>query len=127
MTPHAPPAAQALRGNSKASRKVICPEMGSLLADIIEFVAMLLFLRAMARGIGALFSSPRMQTRTTRGVPGPNPSATPHRGEMARDPVCGMFVSTELPHTLRRGKETLHFCSRQCLEKYGKDPTNVTS
>ncbi len=43
------------------------------------------------------------------------------RGETARDPVCGMFVSTELSHRLTRGKETLHFCSRECLEQYQKN------
>jgi YHS domain-containing protein len=43
------------------------------------------------------------------------------RGETARDPVCGMFVSTELSHRLTRGKETLHFCSRECLERYEKN------
>jgi YHS domain-containing protein len=101
--------------------------MGSLLADIIEFVALLLFLRAMFRGISSLFNSPRIHIRTTGSVPRPSQAPEPHRGEMARDPVCGMFVSTELPHTLRRGNETLHFCSSQCMEKYGKGSTNATS
>lgn len=52
-------------------------------------------------------------------------SAAPHCGEMARDPVCGMFVSTELSQQLRRGNDTLHFCSRECLEKYEKDIEHV--
>ena len=42
-------------------------------------------------------------------------------GQTARDPICGMFVSTELSHQLTRGKETLHFCSRECLERYQKN------
>jgi YHS domain-containing protein len=37
---------------------------------------------------------------------------------MARDPVCGMFVSTELSRRLNRGGQTLHFCSDECLEKF---------
>jgi YHS domain-containing protein len=101
--------------------------MGSLLVELIEFIAMLLFMRALARGISAIFKSPQIKVRATGGAPRPNPPAELHRGEMERDPVCGMFVSTELPHALRRGKETLHFCSSQCLEKYEKDPANVTS
>jgi len=40
------------------------------------------------------------------------------RGETARDPVCGMFVSTELSHRLNQGGQTLHFCSQECLERY---------
>ena len=39
-------------------------------------------------------------------------------GEAARDPVCGMFVSTELSHRLEIGGRTLHFCSDECLQKY---------
>jgi YHS domain-containing protein len=39
-------------------------------------------------------------------------------GETARDPICGMFVSTEVSHRLIQGGETLHFCSEECLHKY---------
>jgi YHS domain-containing protein len=48
-------------------------------------------------------------------------SATVIEGQTERDPVCGMFVSTELSHRLTRGKQTLHFCSRECLERYLKN------
>ncbi len=48
-------------------------------------------------------------------------SARVTEGQTARDPVCGMFVSTELSHRLTRGKETLHFCSRECLERFQKN------
>lgn len=53
---------------------------------------------------------------------GANPNRTPSRrefrGETARDPVCGMFVSTELSRRLERDGKVLHFCSPECLEKY---------
>ena len=62
----------------------------------------------------------------------PGPQSTPRHsppevpgGEMARDPVCGMFVSTELSHRLVQGSETLHFCSPECLERYTKDRANA--
>jgi YHS domain-containing protein len=51
-------------------------------------------------------------------------SAPVIEGQTERDPVCGMFVSTELSHRLTRGKETLHFCSRECLERYQKNEPN---
>jgi YHS domain-containing protein len=50
----------------------------------------------------------------------PPPRQT-HGGQTARDPVCGMFVSTELSHRLTLHGETLHFCSRECLERYQKE------
>jgi len=49
----------------------------------------------------------------------------PSRGRTARDPVCGMFVSTEVSHRLVQGKETLHFCSQDCLERYEKNAAKV--
>ena len=53
---------------------------------------------------------------------GPRVSRTPPRqvvrGETARDPVCGMFVSTEVSHRLERDGKTLHFCSPECLKKF---------
>lgn len=47
------------------------------------------------------------------------------KGQTARDPVCGMFVSTELSHQLDEGGQTLHFCSRECLERYQKKPVGA--
>jgi YHS domain-containing protein len=38
-----------------------------------------------------------------------------------------MFVSTELPHRLREGSETIYFCSPECLARYQKDPTHALS
>ncbi len=102
--------------------------MGSFLIDILEFVILALFIKAMTRSLGSIFRSPRVHIRKTSwGQPESSPPATPHRGEMARDPMCGMFVSTELSHQLRQGAGTLHFCSRECLEKYRKNAEHSAS
>jgi len=101
--------------------------MGSFLLDFLEFVILALFLRAMGKGLGPLFRSFGVGTSSRKESPPASRSNAPHRGEMARDPVCGMFVSTELSQQLRRGKDTLHFCSRECLEKYEKDVEHVAS
>lgn len=42
------------------------------------------------------------------------------QGRTARDPVCGMFVSTEVSHRLVEGGHVVHFCSRNCMESYEK-------
>ena len=54
------------------------------------------------------------------GQPG-RPSQPLIQGETARDPVCGMFVSTEVSYRLTEQAETLHFCSRECRERYRKE------
>lgn len=46
--------------------------------------------------------------------------APPSKGRTARDPVCGMFVSTEVSHRLVQNGKTLHFCSEDCLAQYQK-------
>jgi len=99
--------------------------MGSFLLDFVEFVILALFLRAMARSLGSVFRSPRIHIRTSGGAPPASAASQAHRGEMARDPVCGMFVSTELSTQLKRGGETLHFCSPECLKKFQKDAEHV--
>ncbi|HET7840831.1 MAG TPA: hypothetical protein VFM21_04460, partial [Terriglobia bacterium] len=50
---------------------------------------------------------------------------TPRPGEMARDPICGMFVSTELSYPLKEKGQVLHFCSRDCMERYQRQILHV--
>ena len=63
--------------------------------------------------------APRIAADRARGTSGAAAGgASDVRGEMARDPICGMFVSTELSHRLKSRGQTLHFCSEECLRKY---------
>jgi len=101
--------------------------MGGLLLDILEFVALLLFIRALVKNLRSVFGGSRVQFHVSGARSRSNPQPQPHNGETSRDPVCGMFVSTELPHQLRQGSETIYFCSPECLARYQKDPTHVAS
>jgi YHS domain-containing protein len=38
--------------------------------------------------------------------------------KLVRDPVCGMHVAEELSIPLREGGELLHFCSKECQDRY---------
>src|SRR5437016_14005000 len=94
------------------------------LANLFEFVIVVLVGRLLGNAVERLWGGAR-----TRGGfrPANSPANSPRPkvgGRMARDPVCGTFVSTELSHPLERGGETLHFCSRDCRERYEK--TNVS-
>ena len=40
------------------------------------------------------------------------------RGEMVRDPVCGMFLPREDALTLRVGSRVEHFCSPECRDRF---------
>jgi YHS domain-containing protein len=90
--------------------------MGEFLGYLLDALFALIMLRAL---YGALrrFFAPRSSAGRVR--PSANePQGAGPGGQMVRDPECGMFVSTELSHRLKRGGETLHFCSEECLEKY---------
>lgn len=39
-------------------------------------------------------------------------------GELRKDPVCGVYISTATSFKLNEGGKTLHFCSEACRERY---------
>src|ERR1051326_4783787 len=97
--------------------------MGRLVFYLFDLIATFLIARLIG---GAIQQSggPRVRSWQWRaGQRGESPQRGPDaavRGQTARDPVCGMFVSTELSHTLKAGGETLHFCSPECRERFQK-------
>ena len=96
--------------------------MGSLLSYLIELVFLLVVGKLLGGAVRMLFAP-----TTARGPIRPPKTANRVRiGKTVRDPVCGMFVSTELSHSLVRGSETLHFCSHECLERYQKETANAS-
>ena len=90
--------------------------MGEFLGYLLDAIFALMMLR-MIYGALRQFLAPRRANRDARTSAGGQRAASAG-GQMVRDPECGMFVSTELSHRLRKGSETLHFCSEGCLEKY---------
>ena len=97
------------------------------MSEIVELVVFVLFVIGVVRKISSLFRPTQGNVRASAARPS-NPSlSAAHQAEMVRDPVCGIFVSTELPHRLRHGKDLLHFCSRECLEKFQKESADVAS
>jgi len=90
--------------------------MGEFLGYFIDVIFLLATIRMAYSALRHLLA-PRPVTPPNRG-PAASPTAAKPQGEMARDPVCGMFVSTELSHPLKWKGQTLHFCSAECLEKY---------
>ncbi len=93
---------------------------------LIELAIIFLLARLLGGAFQQLFGKPRVHFWTNTG--GPRQS-TPqvHQGATVRDPVCGMFVSTEVSHRLTQGSQTLHFCSRECLERYQKETAHDAS
>jgi YHS domain-containing protein len=101
--------------------------MGRLFSYLLELAVFFVSLRFLGRALRRLFGAPRVFFWTnSRGSRQENSAGLRH-GEAVRDPVCGMFVSTELSYRLTRGTETLHFCSPECLTKYQKGGAHAAS
>jgi YHS domain-containing protein len=45
----------------------------------------------------------------------------------AKDPVCGMVVEPEQGYTKNHDGRPLHFCSRNCLDKFEAEPQRYLS
>ena len=88
--------------------------MARLIFYLIDLIVLLYVLRRFAEAISHLFGQPQPQGRSSND----RRSKQVVQGETARDPVCGMFVSTEVSQRLVLSGRTLHFCSRECLERY---------
>ena len=102
--------------------------MVRLLLYFVELLFIALVWRSLSRVIRSFFGATGAYPSSTsaRNSSRHAGSAPDVQGETARDPVCGMFVSTELSLRLKRDGKTQHFCSRDCLERYEKQRAGVT-
>jgi YHS domain-containing protein len=98
--------------------------MGRWLSYFVELIFLIVVSRMLGRALQGLFSPPSPRWEGGQAEGEPRSASRMRVGQTKRDPVCGMFVSTELSHCLVRGSETLHFCSRECLERYQKETPN---
>ncbi|PYV14896.1 MAG: hypothetical protein DMG21_16765 [Acidobacteria bacterium] len=91
-----------------------------LFAILFEFFLVVVVGRLLGRLVQGLAGGKRTRVDSQAA----NSSArSPRRtveGQMARDPICGTFVSTKLSHRLELPAGTLHFCSRGCRDRYEK-------
>lgn len=92
--------------------------MARLLGYLLDLLVAILLGRVLTRTFQSLFGPPSTPSSGARDPASRGGSARTVHGETARDPACGMFVSTELSHRLTRDGKTLHFCSLECLERY---------
>lgn len=92
--------------------------MGAFLDYVVEAIFLVAVVRLVYSALRGFFA-PRPKARqqdAQQGSPWPPRGET--GGETARDPECGMFVSTEVSHRLQWKGQVLHFCSKECLEQY---------
>ena len=86
----------------------------SFFIDFVFPVLLFLFVRHL---IGSFFRTPaRRGSVRSAGAPVVTPG-----GELKKDPVCGTYVSVAASVTRTVNGKVLHFCSKDCSEKYGTE------
>jgi YHS domain-containing protein len=86
-----------------------------LIVDLLLPLLLFAVLRSFLRGI---FQSGGGATRPGRPVPPPSTPDVLVGGELKQDPVCGTYVSTSASVTRKVDGQVLHFCSKECRDKY---------
>ena len=83
-----------------------------LIVDILLPLLVFAFLRSIFRSI---FQTGRDVLRQT---PPPSRPDVVAGGELKKDPVCGTYVSAGASVTRTVNGQLLHFCSKECRDKY---------
>ena len=86
-----------------------------LIVDLLLPLLVFLFLRSLFR---SLFQSGRDMTRADRQAAPPARPNVVVGGELKKDPVCGTYVSTGASVTRTVDGQLVHFCSKECRDKY---------
>jgi len=87
------------------------------LLDLLLLVLAMVMARAAWRIIGGVVEGVSGRTSGGRG------GNIPTRGvQMARDPVCGVYVVPDRTLSLPDGSDRVFFCSAECRDKYRARP-----
>ncbi len=82
---------------------------------LLQFLALLFMVRYVFRSVAQWLTGGTERQR----VDGPQGGSKPvYRGQMVRDPVCGLFLLREGAVEDHSGGETHHFCSEKCREAF---------
>lgn len=83
--------------------------MSRVILDFLSYVALFLFLRSIVKS----FLSSRRRSPVAR-----PPEPVQAGGELKKDPVCGTYVSAATSFTRTVDGRVLHFCSKECRDRY---------
>jgi len=98
--------------------------MANFLDIIFDLFLAVMVARVLAAAFRRLFGSATIRFSHSASSPHTAERNETVRGETVRDPVCGMFVSTELAHRLNWRGQALYFCSKECLERYRRNASS---
>jgi YHS domain-containing protein len=90
--------------------------ISALIREFLLPLLLFLFLRSVLRNLFASFRKP--VRRSPQASQSPQPPHVRTGGVLHKDPVCGTYVSDDSSITYTVNGQVMHFCSRECSEKY---------
>jgi YHS domain-containing protein len=84
--------------------------MYRVILDFLPYLLLFLFLRSL---LGSFLSNRRRCASASRQAP------IQSGGELKKDPVCGTYVSVTASFTRSMNGQVVHFCSKECRDRYG--------
>ena len=85
---------------------------------IVDILLPLLVFALLRSFFHSAFQARRNVTHRAQHAPQPSPPNVVVGGELKKDPVCGTYVSTGASVTRTVDGQLLHFCSKECRDKY---------
>lgn len=89
---------------------------------LLGAILMITVLRSVI-GIAMKFASHWLSGASSPAVREGSGNAVPTAGVLRKDPVCGTFVSEAISVKVNTASGVIHFCSKDCRDKYGKTNT----
>ncbi len=88
---------------------------------LLQFLAIVFLIRFFLRAVTRLLAdAPKKSVKDGAGS-----DKVIYRGQMVRDPVCGVHIPEESSLTESRGDRVYHFCSQKCREAFRRGETVV--
>jgi YHS domain-containing protein len=88
---------------------------------LLQIIAVIFLIRFFWRAVTRLLSdTPKKSVND-----GDGSERMIYRGQMVRDPICGIHVPEESALTESRGDRVYHFCSEKCREAFRRGETVV--
>ena len=88
---------------------------------LLQFLAILFLIRFFWRTVARLLED--APQKSVKG--GARSDRVIYRGQMVRDPVCGIHIPEESSLMESRGDRVYHFCSEKCRETFRRGETVV--
>lgn len=90
-----------------------------LLITVVVITVLKSIIGIVLRGFAEAMKPGSTAQRPTAQGPRSSPSGgVPLSGELKKDPVCGTYISAASSIKEKVGGQTLHFCSKECRDKY---------